>query len=122
MIFSYSFIFIFIILNQLVNIGNNRFILFSFDLYVLATIMNTFIDMYNVKLYFSVQLLLFFLIYYVIKIPIKLTSNLYLIIGACLIGFISESINKREDKMSIRERFFCSSVVCFCYIVFRFIN
>lgn len=122
MIFSYSFIFIFSILIQLVGLENNRFILFSFDLYVLATIMNTFIDMYNVKLYFSVQLLLFFLIYYVIKIPIKLTSNLYLIIGACLIGFISESINKREDKMSIRERFFCSSVVCFCYIFFRFIN
>ena len=38
MIFSYSFIFIFSILIQLVGLENNRFILFSFDLYVLAKI------------------------------------------------------------------------------------
>ena len=38
MIFSYSFIFIFSILIQLVNTENNKFILFSFDLYVLAKI------------------------------------------------------------------------------------
>ena len=122
MIFSYSFIFIFSILIQLVNTENNRFILFSFDLYVLATIVNTFINMYNVKLYFLVQLLLFSLVCYIIKIPIKSLFNLNLIIWACLIGFISKSIDKRENKIIISERIICSIIVCFFYIFFRFIN
>lgn len=122
MIFSYSFIFIFSILIQLVNIENNRFILFSFDLYVLATIVNTFINMYNVKLYFLVQLLLFSLVCYIIKIPIKSLFNLNLIIWACLIGFISKFIDKKENKMVISERIICSIIVCFFYIFFRFIN
>ena len=122
MIFSYSFIFIFSILIQLVNTENNRFILFSFDLYVLATIVNTFINMYNVKLYFLTQLLLFSLVCYIIKIPIKSLLNLNLIIWACLIGFISKSIDKRENKMIISERIICSIIVCFFYIFFRFIN
>lgn len=122
MIFSYSFIFIFSILVQLVNTENNRFILFSFDLYVLATIVNTFINMYNVKLYFLVQLLLFSLVCYIIKIPIKSLFNLNLIIWACLIGFISKSIDKRENKIIISERIICSIIVCFFYIFFRFIN
>ena len=122
MIFSYSFIFIFSILIQLVNIENNRFILFSFDLYVLATIVNTFINMYNVKLYFLVQLLLISLVCCIIKIPIKSLFNLNLIIWACLIGFISKSIDKRENKMIISERIICSIIVCIFYIFFRFIN
>ena len=122
MIFSYSFIFIFSILIQLVGLENNRFILFSFDLYVLATIVNTFINMYNVKLYFLVQLLLFSLVCYIIKIPIKSLFNLNLIIWACLIGFISKSIDKRENKIIISERIICSIIVCFFYIFFRFIN
>lgn len=108
MIFSYSFIFIFSILIQLVGLENNRFILFSFDLYVLATIVNTFINMYNVKLYFLVQLLLLSLVCYIIKIPIKSLFNLNLIMWACLIGFISKSIDKRENKMIISERIICS--------------
>lgn len=122
MIFSYSFIFIFSILIKLVNIENNRFILFSFDLYVLATIVNTFINMYKVKLYFLVQLLLFSLVCYIIKIPIKSLFNLNLIMWACLIGFISKSIDKKENKMIISERIICSIIVCFFYIFFRFIN
>lgn len=122
MIFSYSFIFIFSILIQLVNIENNRFILFSFDLYVLATIVNTFINMYNVKLYFLVQLLLISLVCYIIKIPIKSLFNLSLIIWACLIGFIAKSIDKKENKMIISERIICSIIVCIFYIFFRFIN
>lgn len=122
MIFSYSFIFIFSILIQLVGLENNRFILFSFDLYVLATIVNTFINMYNVKLYFLVQLLLLSLVCYIIKIPIKSLFNLNLIMWACLIGFISKSIDKRENKMIISERIICSIIVCFFYIFFRFIN
>ena len=122
MIFSYSFIFIFSILIQLVGLENNRFILFSFDLYVLATIVNTFINMYNVKLYFLVQLLLFSLVCYIIKIPINSLFNLNLIIWACLIGFISKSIDKRENKIIISERIICSIIVCFFYIFFRFIN
>ena len=104
MIFSYSFIFIFSILIQLVNTENNRFILF------------------NVKLYFLVQLLLFSLVCYIIKIPIKSLFNLNLIIWACLIGFISKSIDKRENKIIISERIICSIIVCFFYIFFRFIN
>ena len=108
MIFSYSFIFIFSILIQLVGLENNRFILFSFDLYVLATIVNTFINMYNVKLYFLVQLLLLSPVCYIIKIPIKSLFNLNLIMWACLIGFISKSIDKRENKMIISERIICS--------------
>ena len=128
MIFSYSFIFIFSILIQLVGLENNRFILFSFDLYVLATIVNTFINMYNVKLYFLVQLLLFSLVCYIIKIPIKSLFNLNLIMWACLIGFISKSIDKRENKMIISERIICSikdylfNYSMFFYIFFRFIN
>lgn len=124
MIFSYSFIFIFSILIQLVGLENNRFILFSFDLYVLATIVNTFINMYNVKLYFLVQLLLFSLVCYIIKIPIKSLFNLNLIIWACLIGFISKSIDKKEkeNKMIISERIICSIILCFFYIFLRFIN
>ena len=122
MIFSYSFIFIFSILIQLVGLENNRFILFSFDLYVLATIVNTFINMYNVKVYFLVQLLLFSLVCYIIKIPIKSLFNLNLIMWACLIGFISKSIDKRENKMIISERIICSIILCFFYIFFRFIN
>ena len=122
MIFSYSFIFIFSILIQLVGLEHNRFILFSFDLYVLATIVNTFINMYNVKLYFLVQLLLLSPVCYIIKIPIKSLFNLNLIIWACLIGFISKSIDKRENKMIISERIICSIIVCFFYIFFRFIN
>ena len=122
MIFSYSFIFIFSILIQLVGLENNRFILFSFDLYVLATIVNTFINMYNVKLYFLVQLLLFSLVCYIIKIPIKSLFNLNLIMWACLIGFISKSIDKRENKMIISERIICSIILCFFYIFLRFIN
>ena len=122
MIFSYSFIFIFSILIQLVGLENNRFILFSFDLYVLATIVNTFINMYNVKLYFLVQLLLFSLVCYIIKIPIKSLFNLNLIVWACLIGFISKSIDKRENKMIISERIICSIILCFFYIFLRFIN
>ena len=122
MIFSYSFIFIFSILIQLVSLENNRFILFSFDLYVLATIVNTFINMYNVKLYFLVQLLLISLVCCIIKIPIKSLFNLNLIIWACLIGFISKSIDKRENKMIISERIICSIILCFFYIFLRFIN
>ena len=122
MIFSYSFIFIFSILIQLVGLENNRFILFSFDLYVLATIVNTFINMYNVKLYFLVQLLLLSLVCYIIKIPINSLFNLNLIMWACLIGFISKSIDKMENKMIISERIICSIIVCFFYIFFRFIN
>ena len=122
MIFSYSFIFIFSILIQLVGLENNRFILFSFDLYVLATIVNTFINMYNVKLYFLVQLLLLSLVCYIIKIPIKSLFNLNLIMWACLIGFISKSIDKRENKMIISERIICSIILCFFYIFLRFIN
>ena len=128
MIFSYSFIFIFSILIQLVGLENNRFILFSFDLYVLATIVNTFINMYNVKLYFLVQLLLLSLVCYIIKIPIKSLFNLNLIMWACLIGFISKSIDKRENKMIISERIICSikdylfNYSMFFYIFFRFIN
>lgn len=124
MIFSYSFIFIFSILIQLVGLENNRFILFSFDLYVLATIVNTFINMYNVKLYFLVQLLLLSLVCYIIKIPIKSLFNLNLIMWACLIGFISKSIDKKEkeNKMIISERIICSIILCFFYIFFRFIN
>ena len=122
MIFSYSFIFIFSILIQLVGLENNRFILFSFDLYVLATTVNTFINMYNVKLYFLVQLLLLSLVCYIIKIPIKSLFNLKLIIWACLIGFISKSIDKRENKMIISERIICSIILCFFYIFLRFIN
>lgn len=122
MIFSYSFIFIFSILIQLVGLENNRFILFSFDLYVLATIVNTFINMYNVKLYFLVQLLLLSLVCYIIKIPIKSLFNLSLIIWACLIGFIAKSIDKKENKMIISERIICSIIVCIFYIFFRFIN
>ena len=121
-IFSYSFIFIFSILIQLVGLENNRFILFSFDLYVLATIVNTFINMYNVKLYFLVQLLLLSLVCYIIKIPIKSLFNLNLIIWACLIGFISKSIDKKENKMIISERIICSIILCFFYIFLRFIN
>ena len=116
MIFSYSFIFIFSILIQLVGLENNRFILFSFDLYVLATIVNTFINMYNVKLYFLVQLLLLSLVCYIIKIPIKSLFNLNLIMWACLIGFISKSIDKRENKMIISERIIYSIILCFFYI------
>lgn len=119
MIFSYSFIFIFSILIQLVGLENNRFILFSFDLYVLATIVNTFINMYNVKLYFLVQLLLLSLVCYIIKIPIKSLFNLNLIMWACLIGFISKSIDKRENKMIISERIICSIILCFFYIFFK---
>ena len=122
MIFSYSFIFIFSILIQLVGLENNRFILFSFDLYVLATIVNTFINMYNVKLYFLVQLLLLSPVCYIIKIPIKSLFNLNLIMWACLIGFISKSIDKRENKMIISERIICSIILCFFYIFLRFIN
>lgn len=122
MIFSYSFIFIFSILIQLVGLENNRFILFSFDLYVLATIVNTFINMYNVKLYFLVQLLLLSLVCYIIKIPIKSLFNLSLIIWACLIGFIAKSIDKKENKMIISERIICSIILCFFYIFLRFIN
>ena len=119
MIFSYSFIFIFSILIQLVGLENNRFILFSFDLYVLATIVNTFINMYNVKLYFLVQLLLLSLVCYIIKIPIKSLFNLNLIMWACLIGFISKSIDKRENKMIISERIICSiKDYLFNYIMF----
>ena len=119
MIFSYSFIFIFSILIQLVGLENNRFILFSFDLYVLATIVNTFINTYNVKLYFLVQLLLLSLVCYIIKIPIKSLFNLNLIMWACLIGFISKSIDKRENKMIISERIICSIILCFFYIFFK---
>ena len=122
MIFSYSFIFIFSILIQLVGLENNRFILFSFDLYVLATIVNTFINMYNVKLYFLVQLLLLSLVCYIIKIPIKSLFNLNLIMWACLIGFTSKSIDKRENKMIISERIIYSIILCFFYIFLRFIN